>query len=259
MSMFQEFAKPSVDSFKLPCGYLDEDGNLHTDVDVREMTGEEEEILAAKNMAVMKKMNKILSRCTTAIGSITDPRQIEAIIPDLTQGDRVYLLFAIRRVSLGDDFPFTTQCPQCEQKSNLTVNLSELAIKEMADPKLRTYPVELNKSHKKVTMKVLTGRGEDSISKAATVGKDIISVAMLARMEAIDGRPATLADLKALPLSDRNQLKDEWQEHEGGVDTEVDIQCPACDNEYKADIDIASQGFFSPSAVLKTWKASSNS
>lgn len=248
--------KASLDGFELPCGYLDAEGNIHTYVEVSEITGEEEEILAAKNMPVIKKLNKVLANCTKAIGDIKGGR-IEQIIPDLTQGDRVFLLFAIRRVTLGDDFPFTTVCPKCEHESDLTVDLSELEIKKMPDPRIRLYDVELPKSKKKVTMKVMTGRGEEALSKAVAVGKDIVSTAILARIEAIDGKPAGVKDLKGLSMVDRNYLRDAWQDREGGVDTTTDITCLNCEHDYQTDIDMGAEGFFSPAAVLKRWKKKS--
>lgn len=248
-----EHAKSSVDAFELPCGYLDDDGNLHTSVSVREMTGEEEEILAAKNMPPSKKINSILSRCTDSIGDVAGPF-IEKIIPDLIQGDRIYLLIAIRRASLGDDMPFLTKCPSCEQDARFILDLADLEVKKMPDPRIRTYPLELPKTGKKLVMKVLTGRGEDAIGKADRRGKDVITAAIFARVDSMDEKPVTMADLKALPLIDRNFLRNEWEDHEGGVDTEVKIDCPSCGIEYDTELDISQQGFFNPSATLKNWK-----
>lgn len=254
-----EEPKPAVDSFELPCGYLDSDGTLHTSVEVREMTGEEEEYLGAKNMPIQKKINRILSRCTTSIGEYRGESSIEKMMPELTQGDRMYLLFAIRRVTLGNDMPFITACPQCEQESNVTIDLSDLTIIKMPDPRVRTYEVTLPKAGKVVRMKVMNGRGEEALNKAAQAGKDIISHAILARIDTFDNRPATLADMKALSLADRNFLRNAWEGREGGVDTEVDVQCPHCDNEYKTNIDLGSQGFFNPLAASRTWKKRSSS
>lgn len=252
-----EIPKSSVDSFTLPCGYLDDDGNVHTDVEVREMTGEEEEILAARNMPVTKKINKILSRCTLALGDLRPP-MVERVIPDLTQGDRVFLLFAIRRASLGDEMPFQSNCPQCNTESQLVVDLSELEVKQMEDPRIRTYETTLPKSGKLVRMKVLTGRGEEAISKASNKGKDIITTAIFCRIDSFDGNPVTMKDLKKLSIADRNHLRDIWEEKEGGVDTEIEIECPACDHEYSTELDIGQQGFFNPSAALKSWKKKSS-
>lgn len=248
-----EFPKSSVDTFELPCGHVDQSGNLHTSVTVREMTGEDEEILAARNMPTTKKINKILTRCTESIGSFSGP-VLNNVIPDLTQGDRIFLLMAIRRASLGNDMPFQTTCPQCKEEARFVLDLGDLETKKMANPALRTYDLTLPKTGKKVRMRVLTGRGEEAISKAAQKGTDLISTAILARMESIDDKPATMDDLKALPLADRNFLRDSWEDHEGGVDTQVQIDCPSCNAAYETELDISQQGFFNPSATLKNWK-----
>jgi len=253
-----EESKPSIDSYELPCGFLDGEGNLHTDVVVREMTGEEEEILAARNMPVTKKINKILSRCTESIGPYNG-NSIDQIVPELTQGDRIYLLMAIRRASLGDDMPFVTKCQSCDQESQLTVDLSELEVKKMKDPTLRQYDIELPKSGRKVRMKVLTGRGEDAISKASNRGIDIITTAIFCRIDAFDDKPVTMKDLKTLSLADRNFLRDSWEEYEGGINTEITVECPSCNYEYETELEISQQGFFNPSAALKSWKKKSSS
>ena len=252
-----EHAKSSVDSYTLPCGFVDAEGNLHKQVDVREMTGEEEEILAARNMATTKKINRILSRCTTQIGDLRGP-VIDQVIPDLTQGDRIYLLMAIRRASLGDEMPFITKCPSCDQESQLIVDLSELESRPPKDPMIRHYDVSLPSSKIPVRMKVLTGRGEDAISKAANRGKDIITTAIFCRIETMDEKQVTMKDLLKLSIRDRNYLRDVWEDYEGGIDTDIEVECPACDFEYDTVLDIAQQGFFNPSAALRSWKKKSS-
>lgn len=252
-----EQPKSSVDGFELPCGFLDEDGELHTDIIVREMTGEEEEILAARNLPNGKKYNRVLSRCTSQIGGFNTPQDISKVVMDLPQGDRVYLLFAIRRTSLGDEMPFVTKCPGCETESQMVIDLSELEIKKMPDPKVRTYDTVLP-SGKKAQMKILVGRGEDMIAKAFKKGVDVISTAILARLAELDGEPPTIKGLKKLTLKDRNHLKNIWEDYEGGVDTTITIDCPLCEYEYEADIGIGDEGFFNPSAALKSWKKKSS-
>lgn len=252
-----EQPKSSIDEFELPCGYLDADGTLHTSVVVREMTGEEEEILAARNMPVTKKINKILSRCTASIGEISGP-MVERVVPEMTQGDRIFLLLAIRRATLGDEMPFISRCPACDAENKLTIDLSELEVKKMKDPMVRVYDATLPSGGNAVRMKVLTGRGEDAISKASNRGKDIISTAIFCRIESIDDKPPTMKDLKAMSLRDRNFLRDQWEENEGGVETEIEAECPSCDNEYTTELDISQQGFFNPSAALKSWKKKSS-
>jgi len=248
-----EIAKSSVDSFELPCGHVDSKGDIHTTVVVNEMTGEDEETLAARNMPTTKKINKILINCTESIGPYSGGT-LDTIIPDLTQGDRVFLLMAIRRASLGNEMPFQTACPGCKEEARFIVDLSELESKKMPNPGLRMYDLVLPKTKHKVRMRVLTGRGEEAISRASTKGQDVISTAILVRIESFNDKPATLKDLKDLPLIDRNFLRESWTEHEGGVDTEIDVDCPSCGISYETELDISQQGFFNPSATLSNWK-----
>jgi hypothetical protein len=248
-----EIPKASIDSYELPCGHVDQDGNVHTSITVREMTGEDEETLAARNMPTTKKINKILVHCTESIGPYSG-QALNTIIPDLTQGDRIFLLMAIRRASLGDEMPFQTTCPSCKEEARFVLDLGDLETKKMANPGLRSYDVVLPKTKYKIRMKVLTGRGEEVISRAATKGKDLISTAILARIESINDKPITIDDLKALPLIDRNFLRGAWEEREGGVDTEIQIDCPSCATAYETELDISQQGFFNPSATLSLWK-----
>lgn len=258
MSNIEE-AKSAVDIFELPCGYVDGAGRLHTSVEVREMTGEEEEILAARNAPPLKKFNKVIARCVAGIGDIHGPA-LEGVVPELLQGDRMYLMFAIRRVSLGDDMPFEVKCSneECGQINRVTVSLAELTIRKMPDPTKRVYETTLPKSKKIVRMFPLNSRGEEAISKASTAKKDIISTAIWARIDSFDGKPCTIEDIKKLALADRNHLKDFWQDFEGGVDTEVDVQCDSCEQEFKTEVQVGSEGFFNPLAISKRWKATSS-
>jgi hypothetical protein len=253
-----ELPKSSVDGFELPCGYIDQDGKLHTQVEIREITGPEEEILAATNMMAFRRLNRLMIACTAAIGPYRGEAAMEKIIPDLCQGDRFFIMFAIRRVSLGNDMPFISKCPHCDQEQKIVVDLSELEVKAMPDPKRRTYPIVLPKSGHKVLMKVLTGRGEDSIARALQSGKDRISTSLLARIDSMNDKPCTLEDLKVLGLMDRNFLRDAWEDNEGGIDTSIDMECPSCAAEYQANVDPSQEGFFNPLAVLKRWNKKSS-
>ena len=55
-------AKSGIDEVMLPCGYLKGDV-LYDIVNIREITGEEEDILASPNMAVVQKMDTLIGNC----------------------------------------------------------------------------------------------------------------------------------------------------------------------------------------------------
>jgi hypothetical protein len=78
-----------------------------------------------------------------------------------------------------------------------------------------------------------------------------ISKGILMRLELLDGVPPELQTVKSMKWRDRLALREQWNLVEGGVDTEVNMTCPACGHEFKRDIEVT-PSFFFPSATLKT-------
>jgi hypothetical protein len=242
--------------FELPCGFLDAEGNLHTEAEVREITGHEEDLLGSKTVPNHKKIGMLVARCLTRIGTFTDRGQISTIAEQLTVGDRVFLMFAIRRTSLGDEYPFRHTCPECKYSGLFNLDLSELEIKKMADPKKRVFDAKMP-SGKVVRFRPLIGRDEEKLSKASN-SDDAMTLAILARLEMLDDGPPTLATVKGLGLRDRNFLRDAFEDAEGGVDTTMEMQCPNCGHEFDHDLDVGQAGFFFPSSVQKGSKKRSS-
>lgn len=245
--------------FELPCGYLAADGVLHTDVSVREISGHEEDLLASKQIPESKKLGELVGRCITRIGSLTDPEQLRQASKELLIGDRVFLLFAVRRVTLGDDYPFRSKCPECGKEGLYHVNLAELDIKKMPQPTKRAgYDFTLP-SGKKIRIKTLNGEEEEAYGRKKIADSDIASSALMPRVEQLDGKPPTLGDIKALGMRDRNFIRQDIVEQiDGGVDTTVDVTCASCEVEYKKDLEVGQSGFFFPSQTLKNWKLKSS-
>jgi hypothetical protein len=249
MLMMDEVEKPksSDGMVDLPCGYLTKDGELYLEATVREITGGEEDMLASDSVAGDKKFNELLIRCTKSIGPVTDPEIVRAMLPALPIGDRVCMLFGIRRITLGDIYPFGIRCPQCSKPSSFHVNLAELEIKRMKEPTKRVYDEELP-SGTKARFRVMTGADEGKVKKAAKKFKDDgPSLAILARLELLGDGPPTLEGVKKLGLRDRNFLRKKFNEVEGGVDTSLEITCPSCGHEFNAELSIEGKAFFFPS------------
>ena len=241
--------KSSVGIYDLPCGYIDRQGVLHTEIQVREMTGNEEDLLAAKKIKAAKKMNAVMAACVERIGTITDKAEITKAIPEMLLGDRVFILFAIRRVSFGDVYVVNEICPACERTGTYPVDLNLLETKKMPDVMKRTF-TEVLPSGRTVKFHLPTGLDEMRVADMAT-GMDDLSITMLMRVETIEDRRATLEGLKALPSKDRNVLRSLFDTHEGGVDTGVDYDCSACGATFKRDLSLDA-GFFFPSQIQKS-------
>jgi len=247
-----EDAKSSQGVFDLPCGYIDPDGELHIEVEIGEITGHEEDMLASRTTPDYKKMGVLIGRCIKRLGSITDRGKLAALTSDLTIGDRTFLIFAIRRVTLGDEYPFKITCPSCDEERLYNMDLSELEIQDMPDRMKRSYDVELP-SGKSVTFRIMTGKDEEKLAKVKNFDNKV-SMALAVRIEALEGKPPTLKDIKDLGLRDRDFLRGYFDEVDGGVDTTMEITCSSCGHDFEDELNPAQSGFFFPSATRKNSK-----
>lgn len=252
-----EEVKSPIAVFDLPSGWLAEDGTVYREVEVREIQGHEEDILGAKSISGQKKLSSVITACTVRVGAFTDRDMIRKIVAELPVGDRIALLFFIRRVTLGDIFPFEEKCPECEATHLYQVNFEDLEITPMPTPEKRIYDVTLP-SGKTARFKIMTGEDEENLSKTKKGDLDSISLQLLARVLMINDKPATLKDIKSLGMRDRNFLRDQFNEVEGGIETSVEVSCLSCEHEFTHELSI-DRSFFSPSALQKASKRKSSS
>lgn len=248
--MQMETPKGANGVYELPCGYLDpQTQELIKDVELREITGHEEDMLASQQVPSHAKITQLLSGCVTRIGSVTDPGLIAGIVQQLPVGDRVYLIFSIRRVTLGDELPVREKCPECKTTTLFMVDLGEdLQPRPMKDPMRRVFDVTLP-SGILARFRVSTGMDEANLSKLTKRQKhkaDALSQALLMRLEMLGGEKPTLKMVKSLGMRDRNFLREQYQEVEGGVDTTLELECPACGHEWEKDLDLSAANFFFP-------------
>lgn len=251
-----ETPKSAQGLYELPCGYIDPSGVLHVEVHLREMTGREEDLLASAKVSAQKKVNALLVACTERIGNISDKGQIQNIIPLLTQGDRVFMLVALRRTTLGDELPLEEECPSCNVKSNYIADLGTLERKPMADPMRRVFDMTLP-SGKTVRYRVGNGLDEERVLKVPDEEKP--SMIFLSRTELLNGKPPTMLDIKNLGWKDRQALRAAFEDIEGGLDSKLELACPACGHEFDRDLDLGAQGFFFPDRVQNGLKRKSSS
>lgn len=252
-------AKSAITIFELAAGFLDTDGTLYDHVEMREMTGVEEDILSSKNREGDIKLGLILRNVTEAFVSkgpeskrITDKEKIFNIINcELTSMDMMAMLIALRRVSLGDLFRMRVKCPEekCGQELEYDVNLAHMILTPMKDKKQRRYEIVLP-SGKKMELALLTRKDEAIMDKARDKGEEILSYAIMARAKSIDGDTVISLDkVKALSYRDRQKIRAEYQAHEAGVDTEVEVKCRACGKKSMAELEVSQTNFFFPSEM----------
>lgn len=242
--------------FELPCGYLAPDGSLVTEARVREIQGTEEDLLAARNISGGKKLTQLIGNCLEQLGPMTDKPFLTRIAQELTVGDRTFLTLAIRRVTLGDVFPYEDQCPECKVKTVFSIDLSTLDVKKMPDPKQRVFDVALP-SGRSARYHVMTGKDEEQLSKVDI--RDRLSAAILVRLDLLEGMPVTLDIVKGLGMRDRQFLREQFEDNEGGVDSSLELDCPNCGITFDSELDPGQTGFFFPSRVRKSSSRSTSS
>jgi len=97
---------------------------------------------------------------------------------------------------------------------------------------------------------VLTAKGALEVGRLRPEQKDLKSLAMVARVESLNGQPLSnpmlaLAAIKQLPQADRNQIRLVYNAMETFVETDIDVECrnPICLNKWSFPLDVG-QGFF---------------
>jgi len=271
----QVFGKGRGD-FKLPTGYVDKDGRVFNHIYLREMTGIEDDIMDDDDLNLSERMSRVIANCAEKLSTgdsgaegdqptmIDDKKLILAAISDnLTEGglpitipDRMASLLFIRRLSMGDKYQVDGRiCPHCAKPiKNKHILLSDLEINYSKDPTKRRVRVKLPRSGKTAVLKVLTASNERKISEARPDLKDVKSLAILSRLDSLDGvvvsgDPETDIDLvRALPKLDRLMLIRTFNVMEGSIETEVTINCTSglCNKEFVFDLDLGQVFFSSP-------------
>lgn len=214
---------------------------------MRSMNGYDEDLLASRSISNYAKFNKLLTNCTESIGDITDKGVISDIISNkLSSNDRLYMIFCLRRVSVGDEFIFSTICPQCNKEINLVVDLSKLNVLRVKDEDYFESK-EFDIYGHKFQIRVVTGKVEEAYLQM-NIKDDIPSYNIFIRTEFIDGKNVSIEDIKKLPLKIRNKLREIFDKSEGKLDTNVLAKCSdsMCGWTGSVDIDISDRNFFFP-------------
>jgi hypothetical protein len=259
---------------QLPNAIQQPDGTWTKEIELEEMIGEDEDILADRRTApggkgkMLKtgpmRMSEILSRCTVRIGTATRPDGKDRFsapnhfLQSWKQAyvnDRGFAVIRLREMSLGSDYTFTAVCPTCSREvEGVSVDLSTLEVtsKPVELVSKETHTLTLP-SGKVCVWKMLRGVDEDMLEEVMEERKaDLVTALQQLRVVSLDGEPRTVQSLARLTTKDRRAIAAAYQEVEGGIDTLVSpITCdnPSCGRQFASRVNVGSSGFFFPSAA----------
>ena len=275
-------ANPEEGIYEMVGGYLDDEGVLHKEVHVRAMSGHEEDLMGNRSVGIVKRLNGIMASCVKRIGTIEDRGKISQAIARLPSGSRTHLLILIRVTSHyrteKDIYEVEMRCPMCQHMGSYKVSLLELERFESPEPEKRTHTVKLPYDESEVEWKHLGGREDEIMSLLTDVSEhEQLTFAILLRLMSWDGEPCELRasnlldgsgkkvrldkkakelllKVKNLPVGDREALRESFLEHEPGVDTDLEVSCEKCHEEFYGRINVAQPGFFFPRATSRRSK-----
>jgi hypothetical protein len=211
---------------------------------VRGMRVKEERILADRQLAKAGgQVDALLAACWLATTDAGPYALGDAPIDwgKVLVGDRAHVLFQIRIATYGADYAFRVTCERdaCREPIDWQIDLAALPMRPLPEAS-RVGFVAGNKLETqlpdgtRVTYRLLTGADERALPALRRQAPDrIVSTLLAHRIVAIEGvspkdRRAFLEDL---PMRDATELMRELDQADGGLETQIDIACPACGQE----------------------------
>lgn len=213
---------------ELPGGFINAEGELITTVEVRELTGEDEEIVA-KSASGAKALNTLLLRGVNYIG---DEEPLKEDFDKLLAGDRDSILIGIRCATFGADVQYRATCPSCNTLQEFDIDLTEdLKYRTLEDPiNDRTWNVTL-KNGDVVNVSLPTGKTQRKLMDApeSMTGAELSTMLLTGCINSVNGSPARPNTALKLGLVDREKIMTEISDRNPGPRlSEVSKACEAC-------------------------------
>ncbi len=222
--------------------------NIPGVLNLRAMTGQEEQILASprynkQNMSI----DMIFERC------IKEP--IRTL--DLLVEDRTFLLIYLRGISYTPEYDVEIKCPYCGTKFGHTINLNDLEV-EMCDDNFGPHSLTTKLPESGLELRYRLETGADDRQVTSWRERRLKDFGDTAEEETLIYRNAQLIEslagftnkndimllLKKLPIVDTAFIRNAIFDLPFGVDTDVGILCPACNEDFKIELPMSPSFFF---------------
>jgi hypothetical protein len=206
----------------LPGGVFTEDGRLLRDVELRPLTGGEEDWLARSASApAAHAVSRVLSHCIVRVGDA--PGDARAMLV----GDRDFLMLQLRRMTLGSHVQAVIACPECAAKMDLDFDLDDIAIDA---PAHLAAVYEIESDRRSIHFRLPVGADQEAVTALPVA--DAVD-ALLARCIVDDGGKALSADERAAVISAMEAAAPR-------VEPELDLTCPECAHAFTLPIGMTS-------------------
>jgi hypothetical protein len=233
--------------------------------EIRGLKGKEGKLLADRNAArAGSTFEKLLAGCWL---QTIDPGVYD--IPDgaplewakVLVADRFYALLQIRSLTFGDEYAFSIQCKSagCRERFEWELSLKDLPVRPLSEAAKAAFKggnrfeTTLPRDGRRVWFRLMTGADEARAAAVLKNGRDgMLLTALALRIVEIEGvtdkdkRPF----LDEMEMADAAALLDKFEEVDGGVETTLEVECPACFGVQEVELPFE-RGFFLPRAKEK--------
>ena len=233
-----EIEQPRDGIVHLMHGLADSVGERQKKAEVRELTGEDEEILSRLRTTdfnyVVNLTDMIIRRGTLRVGDI-DTQADPSVLGDLLVADRDLLFKEIIITTFGEHREFEEiECPTCSAKNDVRLdveailNVTEL---ENDDP---TFVVEL-RDGTKLSLHYMTGKDQrqvfDSPKQLTMAEFNTRTIAQC--LDEVNGEKAVrkMAYATQMGMEDRRKVLAAMQKGPSVRFKEVEVPCPACESK----------------------------
>lgn len=226
-----EEALPNL--FDLPRGRHIGD-KWETEVELRELTGADEEALARFSDA-SDFFDGVVVYGTARVGStqLTDlsfPER-QSILADLLIGEREQLFVNISRITYGDEKDISHSCPSCGNEAETTLLLSEdIVIPVMENPYTLTHTMTTSKGDV-LSYRLATGADQMAVLKrkgASTAEQSTIMISQC--VTKVNDKPVIdpMNMARSLSMGDRRRLIEHLVEYQPSPDMTLRMPCLSC-------------------------------
>jgi hypothetical protein len=211
-------------------------GEWHTEAEVRELTGSDEESLARVRETV-DFFDQILALGVVRIGTIRLADMVvgerQAYLSQLLLGERSQLLLAVVRATYGDDKTIGVTCPACEHEQEIDLILSvDFKPKEVDDLQQASYSYKAKSWA--ITYRLVTGGDQSAaLSRKGSTVAEQNSIILSRCILSVNGEilPDPLGFARKLGMKDRTKLLSLMVEKQPDIDLSLKVPCIGCGGE----------------------------
>ena len=113
--------------FTLPKGYVDENGQAHREVTMREITGADQEAMLAPQLRnnPAKMLTTLLARVILQMGDLEGGKVDTRVTAAMFKSDRDFLIMKLKEIDSGPDLEIDVECPDCQKKFKAMMDVSD--------------------------------------------------------------------------------------------------------------------------------------